>query len=122
MYGFDVYTTEVDYQGIDFIIKGTDNEYYDVQVKSVLRSNYIYMNKKKFDLRKNLLLVLIVHEENQAPNIYLIPSLEWEKPTALLVDRNYEGKKSAPEWGISLSKKNNTLLQKFDFDTMVKSL
>ena len=31
--GFDVYTSEVDDKGIDFIIRKNDDIYYDVQVK-----------------------------------------------------------------------------------------
>ena len=33
-YGFDVYTSEVDDHGIDFIAKGMDGTYYEVQVKN----------------------------------------------------------------------------------------
>jgi hypothetical protein len=49
LYGFDVYTAEVDDKGIDFVIrkeeKKRDREpeyrYYDVQMKSVRAMNYI---------------------------------------------------------------------------------
>ncbi len=34
LFGFDVYTVEVDNRGIDFVIR-KDDQYYDVQVKSV---------------------------------------------------------------------------------------
>ena len=51
-----------------------------------------------------------------------IPSVSWNKPNSLLVDRNYEGLKSKPEWGINLSKKNLELLEKFGFYRIVQTL
>lgn len=34
----------------------------------------------------------------------------------------YEGKKSKPEWGVNISRKNMSLLHPFAFDTTVKTL
>ena len=48
-YGFDVYTSEVDDHGIDFIAKGKDDNYYEVQVKSVRNDNYVFIRKDKLD-------------------------------------------------------------------------
>ena len=33
--GYDVYTAEVDNKGIDFVIRTSKDNYYDVQVKAV---------------------------------------------------------------------------------------
>jgi hypothetical protein len=60
--------------------------------------------------------------EGQRPQLYLIRSTEWKNPTSLLKSRDYPGKKSDPEWGITLSKKNMPLLAQFEFDKIVKSL
>jgi hypothetical protein len=69
-HGFDVYTAEVDDKGIDFIVRkeyhlgGTEVEYryYDVQVKSVRRMNYVFFRKDKLMLRDNLLATSSVQE------------------------------------------------------------
>jgi hypothetical protein len=58
----------------------------------------------------------------QEPQLYLIPATAWREPNALLVDREYEGLKSAPEWGLNLSEKNAPLLAGFVFGTMVEQL
>ena len=39
-YGFDVYTSEVDDHGVDFVAK-YNGEFYEVQVKSVRQDNYL---------------------------------------------------------------------------------
>lgn len=120
--GFDVYTPEVDDKGIDFIARKNENTYYDIQVKSVRGLNYIFLPKHKFDLRKNLLVAIVLFEEGKPPKMSLIPSSEWSNPNRLLVSRDYEGKKSKPEWGLNISKKNLDLLNKFEFDKIIETL
>jgi hypothetical protein len=122
LYGFDVYTAEVDDRGIDFVIRKGSDRYYDVQVKSSRNLNYIFFPKAKFGLRDNLLAVVVLFIDGAAPQLYLIPSTAWRDPNALLVSHDYEGKKSKPEWGLNLSKKNLPLLTKFSFDMVVRHL
>jgi hypothetical protein len=40
------------------------------------------------------------------PEVYLIPTREWEHPDGVLVSRDYEGRATPPEWGINLSGRN----------------
>ncbi|SMC27959.1 hypothetical protein SAMN02746041_03133 [Desulfacinum hydrothermale DSM 13146] len=122
LYGFDVYTAEVDDKGIDFIVRLSSNRYYDIQVKSIRGLNYIFFPKDKFYLRYNLLAVIVIFIEGKAPNLYLIPSTAWRETDALLVSHDYEGKKSKPEWGLNLSQKNLPLLDEFLFDKAVQRL
>jgi hypothetical protein len=39
LYGFDVYTSEVDDRGIDFVLRKGDTRYFDMQVKSIRNLN-----------------------------------------------------------------------------------
>jgi len=121
LFGFEVYTAEVDDRGVDFVIR-KDDQYYDVQVKSARGLNYIFFPKDKFNPRDNLLAAIVLFFDGEPPQLYLIPSKEWLKPNALLVSRDYEGKKSKPEWGLNLSKKNLPLLSQFAFDKIVQEL
>jgi hypothetical protein len=122
LYGFDVYTAEVDDRGIDFVIRKGSDRYYDVQVKSSRNLNYVFFPKDKFSLRDNLLAAVMLFIDGKAPQLYLIPSTAWREPNALLVSRNYEGSKSKPEWGLNLSKRNLPLLAEFSFDMAVRNL
>lgn len=121
--GFDVYTSEVDDKGIDFIIRKSENEYYDIQSKSMRfpRTKYIFMQKSKFIPKNNLLLSLTIFEEKQAPIILIIPSLDWiNKKHIALVDRDYKDKKSKPEYGINITKSNIDELKKiYNFDKQI---
>ena len=122
LYGFGVYTAEVDDRGIDFVVRLSNSRYYDIQVKSSRSLHYIFFPKDKFDLRENLLAVVVIFVEDKDPQLYLIPSMAWSEPNALFVSRNYEGKKSKPEWGLNLSQKNLPLLAEFSFDKAVQRL
>ncbi|MET4082052.1 hypothetical protein ABIB40_002008 [Pedobacter sp. UYP30] len=121
-YGFDVYTSEVDDKGIDFVIV-KNGKYYEIQVKSVLKSQYVFMPKSKFELKPNLCLVLVLFVQDELPEIYLIPSQTWLAPNTLFVDRDYlPSQKSKPEYGVQLSAKNRTLLTEYTFERVLNNL
>ena len=114
--GLDVYTTEVDNKGIDFVIRNNQKKYFDIQVKSIRYPNtsYIFIKKeeewKDNNLRANLILALVVFINNQSPEVYLIPSISFKKETEILKNRK---EYKVPEWGINYSKKNIKLFEPF---------
>lgn len=122
LFGFDVYGAEVDNQGIDFVIRKGNDRYYDVQVKSCRRFNYIFFPKEKFSPRDNLLAIVVLFLDGEPPQLYLIPSTRWLTSDALFVSHDYPGKKSKPEWGLNLSRRNLPLLANFTFDQQIEKL
>jgi len=122
--GFDVYTSEVDDKGIDFIIRKDDNEHYDIQVKSARNNNYVFMRKEVFNLRKNMFLALLLFEDGSVPTLCLVPSIDWKnKKHPALVEKNYEGKKSKPEWGLNMNKSNADEFKKtYSFEKQIVKL
>ena len=119
MYGFQVYSTEVDDRGVDFVIRYKKGPFFSIQVKSIREKGYVFMQKEKFNLSDDLFLALAILKEGVEPRLFLVPSTAWHNPNALLVDRNYEGKKSEPEWGLNLSLKNMSMLENYSFSNMV---
>ncbi|MCP4166386.1 MAG: DUF4365 domain-containing protein [Chloroflexi bacterium] len=122
LYGFDIYTSEVDDRGIDFIVRKDEDLYYDVQVKSVRGLNYVFFRKDKFQLRPNLLAAILLFFQGKAPQFYLIPSTAWRKSNDLLVSHDYEGKKSPPEWGMNLSQRNLPSLVPYELEKVILTL
>lgn len=115
-YGYDVYTSEVDDHGVDFVAKSpVDGEYYEIQVKAVRNLDYVYIRKDKMVLAPKRLVYLLLFSNGALPDCYVIPSQAWNNPNALLVERNYDkpGQKSDPEWGINLSRRNLPLLEPY---------
>lgn len=126
-YGFQVYTSEVDDHGVDFIAKNAKNEFIEIQVKSLRATNkasYTYILKTKMDINDNNRLVCFIHFiNNKYPIVYLIPATAWKNPNVVLVDRNYEkdGQKSSPEWGIYFSEKNRDLLDEYRIENYMNN-
>ena len=120
MYGFQVYTTEVDDRGIDFVARYNNGSFLTIQVKSIRESGYVFMQKDKFIQSKELYLALAILNEGKEPNLYLIPSTAWLKPNDLFKDKNYEGMQSKPEWGLNISGKNMPLLKDYSFSQVAE--
>lgn len=122
-YGLEVYTSEVDDHGIDFIIKDKKGRFCEIQVKAKTKNGYVFMQKSKFDIdNKNLYLILLVFESGKLPDIFLIPSETWKESNDVFVDRKYDkpGQKSVPEYGINISQKNHDILEIFKFKESIK--
>lgn len=62
--------------------------------------------------------------DDQLPDVFVIPATAWDKPNAVLVDRNYDKPEQTnkPEWGISISKKNYVMLDTYKADNKLKEL
>lgn len=113
-YGFDVYTSEVDDHGVDFIARDTKSgTFYEVQVKSIFKGNYAFIKKDKLVMDERHLVCYLHFVEDELPEIYVIPATAWKAPNAVLVDRDYYAK---PEWEINCSKRNQALLEPFRAD------
>ncbi len=122
MWGFQVYGTEVDDRGIDFVGRYELGPFIEVQVKSVRTSGYVFMHKAKFDLRESLYLALGMYRRGEFPTLYLIPSLRWRIPDSVFSSRDYTGKRSRPEWGLNVNKNTLPALEMYRFEKTVKSL
>lgn len=124
-YGFDIYTSEVDDHGVDFVAKPPQSHaYFEIQVKSSRDFGYVYITKEKMQPTANRIVCYMHFIDGKLPDVYIIPSTSWLAPNAVLVDRKYdkEGQKSAPEWGINLSKKNLQLLEPYKAQSYLESL
>jgi hypothetical protein len=122
-YGLDIYTSEVDDHGIDFVAKTKDGSFLELQVKAIRQNNYVFMKKDKWDIDdENTFLILLIFEDNNMPRVYMIPSNAWKTPNGLLCDNDYEGLKSEPEYGINVSKKNMPLLMYYEVEKSIESI
>jgi len=105
-------------------VQGERGRAYDVRVATLRppRGAYTYFRKDSFDPADTLLAALVLLEEGRQPSAFLIPSTAWREPTPLLRDRDYEGKASAPEWGIQISGKSRPFLEEFSFANQARLL
>jgi hypothetical protein len=128
--GLDTYTSEVDDKGIDFVVRLDAGTFLDIQVKAIRlkTSGYVFISKKNWtqdDLsRTNLFLSLVLLKDGFAPDVYLIPASVWLQPNELFCSRDYgkNGQTSLPEWGVNISIKNMTLLEKYSLPIQVRKI
>ncbi|MDP4027002.1 hypothetical protein Q8W71_30905 [Methylobacterium sp. NEAU 140] len=110
--GYSIFIPEIDDRGVDMLVYREDVGYKSIQVKSIRGYQYVFMRKKYFTPRADLGLCLIVFLPSKF-EIYDIPSTRWLSPCGVFCDRNYEGGKSAPEYGVNVSRKNLETLSAF---------
>jgi hypothetical protein len=119
MYGFQVYCTEVDDRGIDFVARYGKGPFVELQVKSLRSFSYVFMHKEKFLPREHLYLALGLLLDGQPPELFLIPSIAWKNRNGMFVNHDYDGLESKPEWGLNISEKNMPLLEPYRFEKIV---
>ncbi len=124
MYGFEVYTAEVDDRGVDFVARKDKGTFLEVQAKSLRDFGYVFMRKSHFQPKEGLYVALGLLLEGKEPMSFLIPSQRWQTPDAVFVDRDYEspGLKSQPEWGINFSRKSLSVLAPYSLAPMLERL
>ena len=123
-YGMSIYSADVDDHGIDFVAENKSG-FLKFQVKTVREgTSYVYMLKKIFNTADdNLYLFLIRLIDDESPESYIIPATEWESSdTKALVYHDYAGKKSKPEYGVNISKKNMPILSKYKLKHMIDKI
>ncbi|MEF3309583.1 DUF4365 domain-containing protein [Paenibacillus sp. GYB004] len=122
-HGLEVFSSEVDDRGIDFIVKDKMGRFSEIQVKSLRGTGYVFAQKSKFNISNpNLYMALLIFKEGQMPDFFLLPSEAWKVPNEVFVDRNYDkpGQTSKPEYGINISNKNYEILEIFKFEESIK--
>lgn len=127
-YGFEVYTSEVDDHGVDFVVRSVNGDtFYEVQVKAVRNYQYTFITKEKMAkspsivLPDNRIVCFLRFEDGFLPEVYTIPATAWVTPNTVLKSNDYIGLKSKPEWGISISNKNIHLLQEYRIENKINS-
>ena len=116
MYGYEVFTSEVDDRAIDFVAR-RDSGSIEVQAKCVRDYGYVFVPKSLFAPRDGLYLALGLLFDGKEPEAYLVPSTVWLTRNTVFVERDYDapGLTSKPEWGINVSRKNMVMLEPYVF-------
>lgn len=122
-YGMDVYSSEVDDHGIDFVAE-TKKGFLKFQVKSIrlAATKYVFMRKDFFEtLDDNMYLFLIVLKDGEHPNAYIVPTSAWRINTGSKLFVHHENYKK-PEYGVNVSAKNMSELEPYSIDKMITCL
>jgi hypothetical protein len=88
----------------------------EVFVSTQRVGGYVFWAKRRFQPASNRFAAIVLLGEADEPAVYVVPSTEWRSASPPLTDRPNVGKKSDPEYGISLARSSLPALQRYAWD------
>ena len=88
----------------------------EVFVSTQRLGGYVFWTKRRLQLADNRFAGVVLLTDAEEPLAYLVPSLEWSQATPPLKDRDNIGKRSEPEYGISLARSSLPSLSRYAWD------
>ena len=85
----------------------------EVFVSTQRLGGYVFWTKRRFTPASNRFAAIVLLAGKEDPDVYLVPSTEWRNASPPLTDRPNVGKKSEPEYGISLARSSLPALQRY---------
>ena len=74
---------------------------------------YAFWPKRRFTPASDLIAAIALVNAGPEPDLYVIPSTEWLNARSPFTDRDNVGKRSEPEYGVSLSRSSLPALEPF---------
>lgn len=88
----------------------------EVFVSTQRVGGYVFWTKRRLQPASDRLVAIALLGDGEDPVLYLIPSTEWLHASPPFTDRDNVGKKSEPEYGVSLARANLPALARFAWD------
>jgi hypothetical protein len=77
---------------------------------------YVFWTKRRFQPASDRFAAIVLLGDARDPSVYLVPSTEWSSASPPFTDRDNVGKRSEPEYGISLARSHLAALQRYAWD------
>ena len=120
MYGYLVFSAEIDDRCVDFVVRNDAGRHFDVQVKTVTDKNYTFVCESKCS--EDLWICLVVLTESDHPTLYLFSGRDWNSDTSGLLQHHHYPKSKEAEYGIHAAKTRARAMKPFAFDQSVERL
>jgi hypothetical protein len=88
----------------------------EVFVSTQRLGGYVFWTKRRFEPASDRFAAIVLLADAEDPALYVVPSTEWRSASPPLTDRPNVGKKSEPEYGISLARSSLPALQRYRWD------
>jgi hypothetical protein len=88
----------------------------EVFVSTQRPGGYVFWTKRRLQPADNRFAAIVLATEAEDPHVYLVPSTEWLHASPPLKDRPNIGKRSEPEYGISLARSSLPALARYDWE------
>jgi hypothetical protein len=88
----------------------------EVFVSTQRLGGYVFWTKRRFQPASSRFAVIVLLADAEDPHVYLVPSTEWRSASPPLTDRDNIGKRSEPEYGISVARSSLAALERYAWD------
>jgi hypothetical protein len=88
----------------------------EVFVSTQRIGGYVFWTKRRFQPADDRFAAIVLLADAEDPLVYVVPSTEWRNASPPLKDRPNVGKRSEPEYGISLARASLPALQRYSWD------
>jgi hypothetical protein len=88
----------------------------DVFVSTQRVGGYVFWTKRRFQPAADRFAAIVLLTEAKDPAVYLVPSTEWLNASPPLKDRPNIGKRSEPEYGISVARSSLPALARYAWE------
>jgi len=88
----------------------------EVFVSTQRVGGYVFWTKRRFQPASNRFAAIVLLADAEDPDLYVVRSTEWLTAAPPLTDRPNVGKKSEPEYGISVARSSLAALERYRWD------
>jgi hypothetical protein len=88
----------------------------EVFVSTQRLGGYVFWTKRRLQPARNRFAAIALLADAEDPDLYLVPTTEWRSAVPPLKDRDNIGKRSEPEYGISLARSSLAALERYRWD------
>jgi hypothetical protein len=88
----------------------------EVFVSTQRLGGYVFWTKRRLQPASDRFAAIVLLADEDDPHVYLVPSTEWQNASPPLTDRPNIGKRSEPEFGISLARSSLPALARYDWN------
>lgn len=88
----------------------------EVFVSTQRLGGYVFWTKRRLQPARDRFAAIVLLGDSEEPDVYLVPTTEWCHASSPLTDRDNVGKRSEPEYGISLARSSIPALQRYAWD------
>jgi hypothetical protein len=88
----------------------------EVFVSTQRLGGYVFWTKRRLHPAKNRFAAIVLLGDAEEPGLYLVPSTDWLDASPPLKDRPNIGKRSEPEYGISVARSSLPVLERYAWD------
>jgi hypothetical protein len=85
----------------------------EVFVSTQRVGGYVFWTKRRFQPASDRFAAIALLGEGKHPDLYLVPSTDWLTEPAPFTNRDNIGKKSEPEFGLSLARSSLPALERY---------